>query len=220
MVAFDSFVPAVVAGLLHQLSWIPLFNGWVRVPHHWSVFTLPQRDLFGNSQQGIIDATRDLLTPRWRFLPVASPPVMGTPAPRRILSEIRTHTGSTPFLAVIVDPQNKISVNSLRTERLAVRPPPTSDAVQGDVQATTASIRHWRHQARHPPDTPDKVLQGPMMGRTLYIATVRTGPEGPTPLDQLLQAQGWKSLFSETLGSSFDPATVTVWAEPQQTRWR
>lgn len=202
----------IVTGIAHQLSWIPLKYGWVQVPHHWSLFTLPERDLFGNSARGMADAAFDLRHPRWRFLPVSSPPVGGLPAPRFILGAVSEHAGETPALIVVVDPLNKVNPNSLQTERLAVGAPPNSDAVRGDLRATERSIDHWRNQAKHPPDTPES-RQNTAGTRRLYIATVRGADTAPSELEVLLSRRSWTAVARENVGDAWSPVVVSVWSE-------
>ena len=137
-------ITVMAAGILHQLSWIPLGAGALHVPHHWPVFTLPEQDLFGNSRQGIAQANADLLHPRWRFLPVASPPV-DRPVAARALVEATAADAPGPFLLVVLDPAGRVNANSLETELLSTRPSPLSSAISGDIQASAASLAHWTH---------------------------------------------------------------------------
>ncbi len=210
-------VVALLAGVTHQLSWIPLGSGQLRVPHHWPIFTLPEQDLFGNSREGIQQATRDLARPRWRFLPVASPPVEQTPAARRLI-QATAEAAPGPFFLVVLDPAGRVNANSLQTELLTTRPSPLSAATGGDVQPTATSLAHWTHQARHPPDSP-ATAQGDA-SRWLYIATV-TPPDDPSlasrveDLQHLLSSRDWTLVLEETIPDPFEPTQVQVWEEPR-----
>jgi hypothetical protein len=207
----------LVCGIAHQLSWIPLGAGWLQVPHHWPIFTLPEQDLFGNSQAGIDQAQADLTRPRWRFLPVASPPVERAVAARELV-QTTAEAASGPFLLVIFDPASRVNANSLKTEILSSRPSPLSAAIRGDVQPSRASLNHWIHQARHPPDSPATASGN--ASRWLYIGTAAPSDD-PQQLSrvedlvQLLSSQGWTPVLKLQIPDPFEPTTIQVWGEPQ-----
>jgi len=212
-----SMIVLLVSGIAHQLSWIPLASGTVHIPHHWPIFSLPEQDLFGNSAQGIATARSDLLRPRWRFLPVASPPIARA-VPARELVRAASADSPGPFLLVILDPAGRINTNSLQTELLSTRPSTLSGVTTGDVQPTPRSLAHWQHQARHPPDTP-ATAQGDT-SRWLYIGTARPSddPNHQSRVEDLvamLSSQGWSEVMTLEIADPFEPTTVSVWAEPR-----
>jgi len=207
----------MVCGIVHQLSWIPLKSGAVQVPHHWPIFTLPEQDLFGNSRDGIAQANEDLLHPRWRFLPVASPPVT-RPVAARQLVQATDRAAPGPFLLVVFDPAGRVNANSLETELLATRPSQLSSAIPGDVQPTAASLAHWQQQARHPPDTP-ATAQGDS-SRWLYIGTAvpSDDPSQQSRVEDLvymLSSHGWSQVMALSIEDAFEPTAIQVWGEPQ-----
>lgn len=207
----------LVCGIAHQLSWIPLGSGAIHVPHHWPIFTLPEQDLFGNSRQGIDQASADLLEPRWRFLPVASPPVDRPVAARELVSAAEA-AAPGPFLLVVFDPAGRVNANSLETELLSTRPSALSAAIPGDIQPTSSSLSHWQHQARHPPDSP-ATAKGES-SRWLYIGTaVPTGdPQQQSRVEdlvQMLSKRGWTQVIELAIADPFEPTTIQVWGEPQ-----
>ena len=210
-------VLVLVAAIAHQLSWVPLRSGQLHVPHHWPIFTLPEQDLFGNSRQGIQQATLDLSQPRWRFLPVASPPVERVPAARRIV-QATAEASSGPFLLVVVDPAGRVNANSLQTELLTTRPSPLSAAIPGNVQPTRASLTQWHHQARHPPDSP-ATAHGDV-SRWLYIglAAPSDDPSQEIRVEDLakhLESIGWREVLKQTIDDTFEPTHIQVWEEPR-----
>ena len=210
-------ITVMAAGILHQLSWIPLGAGALHVPHHWPIFTLPEQDLFGNSRQGIAQANSDLIHPRWRFLPVASPPV-DRPVAARALVQATAADAPGPFLLVVLDPAGRVNANSLETELLSTRPSPLSSAISGDIQASAASLAHWTHQARNPPDSP-ATAHGDS-SRWLYIGTASptTDPSGQSRVDDLvrtLKTRGWEQVMSLTIEDPFEPTTISLWSEPR-----
>ena len=212
-----AMIIVLICGIAHQLSWIPLRSGALHIPHHWPIFTLPEQDLFGNSRQGISQARSDLLHPRWRFLPIASPPVERVPAARRLV-KATAKAAKGPFLLVVLDPAGRVNANSLQTELLSTRPSPLSAAIPGDVQASQASLSHWTHQARHPPDSP-ATAHGDS-SRWLFIA-MATPPADPShstrveDLAQLLKRRGWSPVLQQEIEDPFEPTHIQVWGEPR-----
>jgi hypothetical protein len=202
------------AGFVHQASWIPLAFGGAHLPHHLTIFTLPERDLMGNTHQGVYQAYQDLLHPRWRFLPVASPPIQRTPPSARLARLIHADSGETAHFVVVSDDAGRLNLNAMRTHMLALGPPPTSEIVSEPVQQDLNALRALQHRARHPRDQP-ATSQGPASPRELYIVTTWVPEHGPKRgLTRLLHAQGWSALDRNGVIEGFEPMGTTVWKAP------
>jgi hypothetical protein len=204
------------SGLIHQSSWIILAFGGAHIPHHLSVFTLPERDLMGNTHEGVYQAYQDLLHPRWRFLPVASPPVQRTPASAQLASVIHNDGGSIPHFVVVKDSGGSLNLNAMRTHMLALDPPLTSEIVTETISENNQALRTLAHRARHPRDQP-ATASGPAVPRQLYIVDTYNPEDGPRPqFSKLLHDQGWTAIARNGVISGFEPLATTIWKAPSQ----
>jgi hypothetical protein len=204
------------SGLLHQASWIPLAFGGAHVPHHLSLFTLPERDLMGNTHEGVYQAYQDLLHPRWRFLPVANPPVQRTPPSAQLAALIHADGGSTPHFVVVKDSGSGLNLNAMRTHMLALDPPLTSEIVTESIEENIQTLRTLTHRARHPRDQP-ATASGPAQPRQLYIVDTYRPEHGPLPsFSRLLHSQGWVAIARNGVISGFEPLATTIWKAPTQ----
>ena len=204
------------AGLMHQSSWVMLAFGGAHVPHHLAVFTLPERDLMGNTHEGVYQAYQDLLHPRWRFLPVASPPVQRTPTSAQLAHAIHDDAGSTPHFVVVKDSGGSLNLNAMRTHMLALAPPLTSEIVTESISENMQSLRTLAHRARHPRDQP-ATASGPAVPRQLYIVDTYSPEHGPRrSFSTLLHKQGWTAIARNGVISGFEPLATTIWKAPSQ----
>ena len=109
--------------------------------------------------------------------------------------------------------QSKGNTNSLQTELLAARAPPTSEAVGGMVHPNRASIQHWQHQAQQPLNTP-AAARLEHIPRMLYIATAHVHAADASPLTRLLSDLGWQRMLHDEIRDAFSQVDLTLWAEP------
>jgi hypothetical protein len=205
---------ALLLGLGHQVSWIPLAVGGYAVPHHVRFFTLPEPDLMGNTHHGIYQAYRDLMRPRWRFLPIANPPIHGQPVSEWVARQVRKEAGNTPSFTVVVDPSQRLNLNAMSTHLSATLPPATTKIVTGDGLPTTAKLNGWIARARRPRDQP-ATAQGPPEPRQLFVVWA-SPPDVPidAPAIQLLVKSGYQPMAHTGRLSGFDPVGVSIWKAP------
>jgi len=205
-------VPATLAvGLSHQLSWAPFAVGGARVPHHWSVLTLPAQDLMGNTRQGIYQAYVDLMRPRWRFLPLANPPIHRTPLSKRVADFVQRDGAGTPSLTVVVDPMSRLNLNAMRTHQKAGRPLPTTRIIEAGTRLESSALTAWKHRAAKPRDQP-ATASGPAVPRRLYVVTTHLPVHGPSQADiRTLQDGGFEAVLRDGVLSGFEPVGITIW---------
>ena len=202
------------SGLAHQSSWIFLAFGGTNVPHHLSIFTLPERDLMGNTHEGVYQAYRDLLQPKWRFLPVANPPVQRIPPSAQLATRIQNDSGQTPHFVVVQDSGSGLNLNAMRTHMLALSPPGTSEIVTESIPANTQTLRTLAHRAKYPRDQP-ATASGPAQPRQLYIVDTYNPEQGPrSSFAKLLHNQGWTAIARNGVRSGFEPLGTTIWKAP------
>ena len=202
---------ALTVGLGHQLSWIPFAADGARAPHHWSILTLPERDLMGNTKRGIYQAYVDLMRPRWRFLPLANPPVHRTPLSKRVADFVHQDGAGTPSLTVVVDPMTRLNLNAMRTHQKAQSPLPTTRIIAADTKLKGTSLTAWRHRAAKPRDQP-ATASGPPVPRKLYVVTAYAPAQGPSQEDiRVLQDSGFVPVLRDGVLSGFEPIGITVW---------
>lgn len=209
-------VPLFLAGgLFHQASWVPMAVDGARVPHHWPVFSLPEADLMGNTKRGIYQAYVDLLRPRWRFLPVASPPIHRTTPSKRLVDRIAARTGDKPSLIVVVDPGSKLNLNAMQTHLASTRPPATTKVVRTDRSVSAASLALWAQRARKPRDQP-ATASGPPEPRRLFVVVAHRPDTGPLAAEiAVLRAAGLRAVNRDGVIGAFEPVGTTVWMAGQ-----
>ncbi len=205
-------LPATLfVGLGHQLSWIPFAVDGARVPHHWSILTLPEQDLMGNTKRGIYQAYVDLLHPRWRFLPIANPPIHRTPLSKRVAEFVHRDAGSVPSLTVVVDPMSRLNLNAMRTHQKAGKPLPTTRIIEAGVRLESSQLLAWKMRAAKPRDQP-ATASGPATPRQLYVVIAHEPNRGPSRTDtRILQDDGFKPVLRDGVLGGFDPVGITVW---------
>jgi len=206
---------ALAVGLGHQLSWIPIAAGGSVVPHHWSLFTLPEPDLMGNTRHGIYAAYQDLLRPQWRFLPVTSPPIHGRPLSEWVARSVRRSAGATPSLTVVVDASQRLNLNAMSTHLASTRPPLTTKVVVGDGAPTRERLRLWVARAKRPRDQPATAL-GPPVPRQLFVVWA-SPPDAPMSSDvrDVLIGQRFEAIAHTGRLAGFEPVHVSVWKAPR-----
>jgi len=206
------FLPVTFAlGLGHQLSWIPFSVDGARIPHHWSVLTLPEQDLMGNTKRGIYQAYLDLLRPRWRFLPLANPPIYKRPLSQGIAQFVAMDGAEEPSLTVVVDEVNRLNLNAMRTHQKAGRPLPTSRIIEAKGRIEPSQLTAWRMRAAKPRDQP-ATASGPADPRQLYLVVSHSPVHGPSRTQtQLLLRSGFEARYRDGVLSGFEPVGVTVW---------
>jgi hypothetical protein len=198
-------------GLAHQLSWIPMAAGGSVLPHHIALFTLPEPDLMGNTRGGIYTAYQDLLHPKWRFLPVASPPIHGRSLSEWVAERVDTDAGSVPSLTVVSDRASRLNLNAMSTHLAARRPPPTTKIVAEVGGLNRSSLAMLRARARKPRDQP-ATASGPAAPRQLYIVLSYAPSTGPdTASVALLKASGFRLLASTGMQQGPQSAGLTIW---------
>jgi hypothetical protein len=201
----------VLVSLAHQISWIPLAADGAKVPHHWSILSLPEPDLMGNTHRGIYQAYQDLLHPRWRFLPVANPPIHRVTPSSRLVDAIAVDTADTPSLTMVLDPFNRLNLNAMATEMSGHRPKATTRIVAARQVVTPANLRAWRKRARKPRDQP-ATASGPAVARNLYLAVVHLPQEGPDRRQvEVLKANGFVAIDRDGVLGAFEPVGTTLW---------
>jgi 4-amino-4-deoxy-L-arabinose transferase-like glycosyltransferase len=201
----------ILVSLVHQTSWIPLAADGAKIPHHWPILSLPEPDLMGNTHRGIYQAYQDLLHPRWRFLPVANPPIHRVTPSSRLVEAIVSDAGETPSLTMVLDPFNRLNLNAMATELAGHRPPPTTRIVAAKQVLSPANLRAWRQRARKPRDQP-ATASGPPVPRNLYLAVVHLPQEGPDRRQvALLKANGFVAIDRDGVLSAFEPVGTTLW---------
>jgi 4-amino-4-deoxy-L-arabinose transferase-like glycosyltransferase len=205
-------LPAVVAvGLGHQVSWIPIAVGGARVPHHWSILTLPEQDLMGNTKNGIYQAYADLIRPRWRFLPLANPPIHRTPLSKRVSQFVRENAGVVPSLTVVVDPMSTLNLNAMRTHQKAAIPLPTTRIIEAGSRLNVSSLTAWKQRAAKPRDQP-ATASGPGAPRQLYVVIAHSPLHGPSRAEfRMLQNNGFVPVRRDGVLGGFEPAGITIW---------
>ena len=205
-------LPATLAvGLSHQISWIPFAVDGARIPHHWSILTLPEQDLMGNTKRGIYQAYRDLLRPRWRFLPLANPPIYNKPMSQRIAGFVAEDGAEGPHLTVIVDEVDRLNLNAMRTHQKAGRPPVTSRIIESTSDVEPAQLTAWRMRAAKPRDQP-ATASGPTKPRQLYVVVSHAPSFGPSRgQSRVLQQAGFDAVYRDGVVSGFEPVGVTIW---------
>ena len=201
----------VLVSLAHQISWIPLAADGAKIPHHWPILSLPEPDLMGNTHRGIYQAYQDLLHPRWRFLPVANPPIHRITPSSRLVDAIVSDAGETPSLTMVLDPFNGLNLNAMATELAGHRPPPTTRIVAASQVMNPSNLRAWRQRARKPRDQP-ATASGPPVPRNLYIAVVHLPQQGPDRSQlAMLKANGFVAIDRDGVLGAFDPVGTTLW---------
>ena len=205
-------LPCVFAfGMAHQTSWIPLAVDGLRIPHHWPILTLPAPDLMGNTKRGIYQAYLDLLRPRWRFLPLANPPIHKEPMAQRVARQVTQDADQTPSFAVVVDRAGGLNLNAMRTHQHAMRPLPTTRIVESNAVIDTETLTSWRVRARKPRDQP-ATADGPAQPRQLFV--VLTYPP-PKDLRKIQCGSCVRRDLNQWVGMVFfqalSPWGVTVW---------
>jgi 4-amino-4-deoxy-L-arabinose transferase-like glycosyltransferase len=210
-------LPLVLAtGLAQQLSWIPLAFGGVRVPHHLALFTLPQPDLMGNTVGGIYQAYQDLLHPRWRFLPFASPPVRGVARSEWVAVSVMSQAKGEASLLVVVDPAQRLNLNAVSTHLTALRPPPTTKVVgaNGALNAQTLSL--WARRAARPRDQP-ATSSGPPQPRRLFLVLSYSPRVGPSSQDvAALKALDFKLVAQSGALDQMGAIGLSIWRGTQR----
>jgi hypothetical protein len=205
-------MPAVIAvSLGHQVSWMPFAVGGARVPHHWSVLTLPEQDLMGNTKNGIYQAYVDLLRPSWRFLPLANPPVHRTPLSKRVAEFVHEDAGEVPSLSVVVDPMSSLNLNAMRTHQKARMPLPTTRIIESNARLSDASLMEWKRRAAKPRDQP-ATASGPGEPRQLYVVIAHAPLHGPSRENiRMLQKHRFVPVLRDGVLGGFDPVAITIW---------
>jgi hypothetical protein len=205
-------LPLCVLGcFLHQVSWIPMAVGGARVPHHMAIFSLPEPDLMGNTKRGIYQAYRDLLRPRWRFLPVANPPIHRTAPSKKLATRIAQDSGVTPSLTVVLDPASALNLNAMQTHMAATRPPPTTAIVRADTAIDSNALSAWKHRARKPRDQP-ATASGPSVPRRLYVVSAYRPDGGPDGSEiELFRSAGFEAISRDGVVGAFEPVGMTIW---------
>ncbi len=201
----------LLGSMMHQLSWIPMAADGARVPHHWSVFSLPEPDLMGNTKRGIYQAYQDLLRPRWRFLPVANPPIHRVAPSKSLALRISDDAGSVPSLTVVIDPASALNLNAMQTHLAASAPPPTTRIMRADQAVGRSALTAWQHRARKPRDQP-ATASGPAVPRRLYVVSAYrpdTGPDGRAIAD--LREAGFTAISRGGVIGAFEPVGTTIW---------
>jgi len=206
---------ALVLGLTHQISWIPMAVGGSSVPHHWSVFTLPEPDLMGNTRHGIYAAYQDLLRPRWRFLPVANPPIHGRALSEWVARNVRRNGGQVPSLTVVVDVGQRLNLNAMSTHLSSTLPLPTTKVVAADGALSRQRLQLWSARAKRPRDQPATAL-GPAIPRQLFVVWV-SPPSAPMSAAEIdaLKGQRFSPVAHTGRLSGFEPVQVSLWMAPQ-----
>ncbi|MEC9390249.1 MAG: hypothetical protein VX944_09255 [Myxococcota bacterium] len=202
---------ALAAGIGHHASWIPMAIGGARIPHHLPIFSLPEPDLMGNTQRGIYQAYTDLLRPRWRFLPVANPPVHQVAPSKRLAERIAADSGETPSLTMVVDPASALNLNAMRSHMDATLPPPTTMVAATNKRINAASLKTWQHRARKPRDQP-ATARGRPTPRRLYVVTAYSPEQGPGAEGiAAFKALGFDAVQRDGVLDGFQPVGLTVW---------
>jgi len=206
---------ALVLGLAHQISWIPMAVGGSSVPHHWSVFTLPEPDLMGNTRHGIYAAYQDLLRPRWRFLPVANPPIHGRALSEWVARTVRRYGGQVPSLTVVVDAGQRLNLNAMATHLASTLPLPTTKVIAADGGLSRQRLQVWAARAKRPRDQPATAL-GPAVPRQLFVVWV-SPPSIPMSAKELaaLKGQRFSPVAHTGRVSGFEPVQVSLWMANQ-----
>jgi len=203
--------PTLALGLAHQLSWVPFAVDGARTPHHWSILTLPEQDLMGNTKQGIYQAYRDLVYPRWRFLPLANPPIHKKPPSQRVAEWIGEDAGGRPSFTVVVDHVDRLNLNAMRTHQKAGRPLPTSRIVESQNRIDASQLTAWRMRAAKPRDQP-ATASGPPEPRQLYVVISHVPSHGPSKTESTLMREGrFDAGFRRGVLTGFEPVGVTIW---------
>lgn len=201
----------LLGGFLQQTSWIPMAVGGARVPHHLAIFSLPEPDLMGNTKRGIYQAYTDLLRPRWRFLPVANPPIHRTAPSKKLATRIAKDSGSTPSLTVVLDPASALNLNAMQTHMTATRPPPTTAIVRADTPFDSSVLSAWKHRARKPRDQPATAF-GPPVPRRLYVVNAYRPDSGPSAAEvDLFRSAGFEAISRDGVVGAFEPVGMTIW---------
>ena len=203
---------ALALGLMHQLSWIPFAAGGGSLPHHWAVFTLPAPDLMGNTRHGIYAAYQDLLRPRWRFLPVPNPPVLGQSEAEWTGSAIADISGGRPSFSVVVG-GSQLNLNAASSHLAAHIPAPTSTIIAAQGALTASNLQAWRQRALRPRDQPATAHGRPMPRRLLVVLTGPYGLEPDGGHVSLLKAAGLVPLRHTGRSSGFEPVAISIWGE-------
>jgi len=205
-------LPLTLAGaMVHHVSWIPMAVDGARVPHHWPVFSLPEPDLMGNSKRGIYQAYVDLLRPRWRFLPVANPPVHQSAPSKRLAEFIANDAGATPSLTMVVDPTSGLNLNAMRTHMDATRPPATTVIARAEKAVNRSSLAAWMHRAKKPRDQPATAMARPTP-RILYVVSAFRPDQGPNRQTiAAFRAAGFEAVQRDGVTDGFQPIGTTVW---------
>ena len=165
----------------------------------------------GNTHRGIYQAYQDLLHPRWRFLPIANPPIHRTTPSSRLVDSIVSDAKETPSLTVVVDPYNRLNLNAMATELAGTRPPPTSRIVSAEQDLNSANLRAWRQRARKPRDQP-ATASGPAVPRNLYVAVAHLPQNGPDRSQvEVLKAGGFIAIDRDGVLGAFEPVGTTLW---------
>ena len=206
---------ALALGLMHQLSWIPFAAGGGSLPHHWAVFTLPAPDLMGNTRHGIYAAYQDLLRPRWRFLPVPNPPVLGQSEAEWTGSAIADISGGRPSFSVVVG-GSQLNLNAASSHLAAHIPAPTSTIIAAQGALTASNLQAWRQRALRPRDQPATAHGRPMPRRLLVVLTGPYGLEPDGGQVSLLKAAGLVPLRHTGRSSGFEPVAISIWGEDSE----
>ena len=203
---------ALFVGLAHQLSWIPLAAGGGSLPHHWSLLTLPEPDLMGNTKHGVYTAYRDLLEPRWRFLPVASPPVNRQTEAAWVAKQVARLSREQPTLTVVTG-GGGLNLNAASSHLAGLRPPATTKVMSGQGEVNGEALKAWRQRARRPRDQP-ATAHGRPAPRRLLIALARPFSQA---LDErqvaTLRSAGLGPLAHTGRGEGFEPLAISIWGE-------
>ena len=182
-----------------------------RVPHHWPVFSLPEPDLMGNSKRGIYQAYVDLLRPRWRFLPVANPPVHQSAPSKKLAEFIANDAGATPSLTMVVDPTSGLNLNAMRTHMDATRPPATTMIARAEKAVNRSSLAAWMHRAKKPRDQPATAMARPSP-RILYVVSAFRPDQGPNRQTiAAFRSAGFEAVRRDGVTDGFQPIGTTVW---------
>jgi hypothetical protein len=203
-------------GMVHQLSWVPLASGGARLPHHWPIFTLPEADLMGNTQRGITAAYRDLMNPRWRFLPVANPPIQGPALSAWAAARVHQDAGQRPSLSVVFDEAQRLNLNAMSSHLAALRPPPTTQVIAAPGRLSEAGLVALRHRAQRPRDQP-ATADGLARPRVLYVVLGFAPAEGPSAsVLSLLRRQGFKAVARHGVMRPMDAVGLSIWRAPKR----
>lgn len=203
---------ALALGLMHQLSWIPLAAGGGSLPHHWSIFSLPAPDLMGNTRHGIYAAYQDLLTPQWRFLPVANPPVLGQSEAAWTGKTIADVSEGRPSFSVVVG-GSQLNLNAASSHLSAQMPAATSKIISASGSLSASNLQAWKQRALRPRDQP-ATAHGRPMPRRLFV--VLTGPFGAATDGghvAALRAAGLRPIRHTGRSKGFEPVAISLWGE-------